>query len=306
VALASAAFATLGPGASAVDGPSVVVGGPEDQHHPWADAAHLIWTQASSTRPEVDHAYGKVRGEDGRFRLDAKGTRGAAGGIDPGGERAIYQQMTDRDSDLFWYAFGSGSRSRVRAPGVNTDRWERDPRVSAAFVLFARDAGSSTRLLLLDRATKTVERIASYDLTRFYVAPGSVGERYATWSTCGPFTCLAWWYDTQAADPAPRKLPSVDGRPQYALTIDEAGGLAYVVRSGSACGSSVGIWRRPWPFDPGTSAERVVALPSGIDVGWTLAVDRSHDPRVDLWFSRFRCGRQQGDVAVLRDVETLP
>jgi hypothetical protein len=306
VALAIATLAAVGPAARAIEGPSVRIGGPEDQHHPSADAVHLIWTQASSSRPEIDHAYGKVRGEDGRFRLDAKGRRGAAGGIDPGGDRAIYQQMTDRDSDLFWYAFATGTRSRVRAPGVNTDRWERDPRVSGTFVFFARDVGSFTRLFLLDRATRTVERIASYDLTRVYVAPGSVGERYATWSTCGPFTCVAWWYDTQATEPAPRKLPSVDGKPQYALTIDEAGGWAYVVRSGQACGSSVGIWRRPWPFDRDLLAERLIALPAGIDVGSTLAVDRSSAPRVDLWLSRYRCGSQQGDVAVLRDVETIP
>jgi hypothetical protein len=284
----------------------VRIGGPQDQHHPTADADHLIWTQASSRHPEVDHAYGTVLGTDVRFRLDADGTRGAAGGIEPGGELAIYQQMTDRTSDLYWYRFDTRRRRPLTAPGVNTVRWERDPRVSSSSVLFARDVGTSTKLFLFDRAAGAVQMIAAYDFTRLYVAPGSVGDRYATWTTCGPFSCVAWWYDALAADPAPRRLPTVDRRAQYAPTIDEAGGWAFFVRSGDVCGSSVGIWRRPWPLDPDRPGERLVALPAGIDVGWTLSVDRSHDPRVDLWFSRFRCSAQQGDVAVLRDVEPVP
>ncbi|HET9672643.1 MAG TPA: hypothetical protein VFQ40_07320, partial [Actinomycetota bacterium] len=102
-AVAGALLVLVGPSVRAVSGPVVRIGGPEDQLHPWADAEHLIWTQSSSRRPEVDHAYALVRHEDVRFRLDQRGTRGAAGGIQPGGERAVYQQMTSVDSDLYWY-----------------------------------------------------------------------------------------------------------------------------------------------------------------------------------------------------------
>ena len=288
-----------------VSGPVIRISGPEDQRHPSADATHLIWTQNSERRPLVDHAYGKVRGADERFRLDPPGTRGAAGGIEPGGERAVYQQMTATTSDLYWFTFDTGTRRRIGFEGVNTDRWERDPRVSTSFLLFARDARSATTIHLWDRDARTVERIARYDLERFYVAPGAVGERYATWTTCGPLTCTAWWYDTQAADPSPMKLPS-GGLPQYAPAIDEVGGFVYAVRSGDACGESVGIWRRPWPLDPDQPAVRLVLLPGGIDTGYTSSVDRSPGDRVDLWFSRFRCASDQGDVAVLRDVQTGP
>jgi hypothetical protein len=37
----------------------------------------------------------------------------------------------------------------------------------------------------------------------------------------------------------------------------------------------------------------------------SLDRDVTHQ-RVDLWFSRYRCASQQGDVVELRDVETLP
>jgi hypothetical protein len=301
------ALACLPAAAQAVTGPVKIVGGPEDQLHPSVDDTYLIWTQNSEARPNVDHAFGKILGEEGRFRLDATGTRGAAGGIDPDSGRAIYQQMTDTESDLYWFDLEARDRMKVAAEGVNTDRWERDPRVSTAFLLFARDAGSSTSLFLFDRAADAVTKIAEYDITRFYVAPGAVGDRYATWTVCGPFTCSAWWYDTQETDPKPRKLPTVDGRPQYAPVIDEAGGSVYFVRSGQACGASVGVWRRAWPIDPDVAAERLLALPTGIDTGWTMSLDRdvTHQ-RVDLWFSRYRCASQQGDVVELRDVETLP
>ena len=302
-----AVLAGLPLGADAITGPVKVVGGPEDQLHPSVDDTFLIWTQNSERRPNVDHAYGKVLGENGRFRLDASGFRGVAGGIDPVSGRAIYQQMSDDRSDLYWFDLDARERTKVAADGVNTDRWERDPRVSAAFLLFARDAGSTTSLFLFDRAADSLTRIAEYDITGFFLAPGAVGERYAAWSVCGPFTCSVWWYDTQDADPTPRKLASVEGRPQYAPVIDEVGGFVYFVRSGHGCGEAVGVWRRAWPLDPDVHAERLVALPAGIDTGWTTALDRDvADQRVDLWFSRYRCGAQQGDVVELRDVETIP
>jgi hypothetical protein len=174
------AFAALPLAANAVTGPVRIIGGPEDQLHPSVDDTYLVWTQNSESRPNVDHAYGKMLGRDGRFRLDADGSRGAAGGIDPESGRAIYQQMTARTSDLFWFDLDARDRTRVAAEGVNTDRWERDPRVSAAFLFFARDAGSATSLFLYDRAADALSKIAEYDITRFYVAPGAVGDRYAT------------------------------------------------------------------------------------------------------------------------------
>lgn len=302
-----AALATLAGPARGVTGPVKVVGGPEDQLNPSVDDTYLIWTQNSEARPNVDHAYGKVLGEDGRFRLDPTGSRGAAGGIDPESGRAIYQQMTDTTSDLYWFDLDTKDRTKVAADGVNTDRWERDPRVSASFLLFARDAGSTTSVFLYERAGDTLDRIASYDITRFYLAPGAVGDRYAAWTVCGPFTCSVWWFDTQETDPAPHKLATVEGRPQYAPVIDEVGGYIYFVRSGQACGSAVGVWRRAWPLDPDLHAERLVTLPSGIDTGWTMSLDRdAANQRVDLWFSRYRCAAQQGDVVELRDVETVP
>jgi hypothetical protein len=105
---------------------------------------------------------------------------------------------------------------------------------------FARDAPLKTTIFLYDRAGKTMERLVSLDLTKYYVAPGAVGERYATWSVCGPRTCNAFIRDTdtdQTEDPRSRR------KPRYAPMVDEAEGLVYFVRSGPTCGSTVRIMR---------------------------------------------------------------
>ena len=291
-----------GSAAPAAGRPVAVVDGPEDQRAPSVDDTFLIWTQNSVRRPKVDHAYAEPLGSDQRFRLDGAGTRGVTGGIDPkdpSTHRAIYQQIADGDSDLYWYDLDDRIRTRISQQAVNTARWERDPRVSATYLFFARDGADTTRLVLFERGAAAAT-IATYDRTTSFVVPGSVGDRYATWTVCGPFSCNVWWYDAQAADPAPTKLKG-DGQPQYAPAIDETDGWIYFVRSAADCGVSVGIWRRPWPFDPGDAPTRVRAFKAGNDVAWTLSLDRTAAPQVNLWFSRYRCAEEQGDVVKLPD-----
>jgi hypothetical protein len=170
--------------AGAVSDPVKVMAGPEDQFKPSANETYLIWTQNSQAHPGRHHAYGRVLGTDARFRLNPPGTRGFAGGIDPDQDRAIYQQVGP-GSDLYIFNLGTRNRARLAAP-ISTARWERDPRISNAFILFAREAGGTTSLLLYDRTARTIDRIGHWDLSRYFVAPGSVSERYATWTVCGP------------------------------------------------------------------------------------------------------------------------
>jgi hypothetical protein len=288
--------------ADAVAGPVRVVAGPEDQRLPTAGDAYLIWTQNSVAHPGRDHAYGRALGTTDRFRLNPKGTQGFAGGIDPGTDTAIYQQVEGERSDLVRIHLESRVRRRVGAP-LNTDAWERDPRISDAFVFFARDAGGVTSLFLFDRVSKDLDKVAGIDATRFFVTPGAVGDRYATWSVCGPFSCTAWIHD--ATTDANRKIPTVEGRAQYAPVVDEAGAAVYFVRAARGCGNAVGIWRRP--VDLSTGAVRILALPAGVDAGYAMSLDRDEaHGRLDLWFSRYLCGARQGDLYELREVDVGP
>ena len=294
------ALAALGPSAGAVGGPAIVLGGPEDQSTPSVNATYLVWTQNSQAHPGRDHAYARtpVLGATGRFRMDPAGSRGRAGGIDPNGDRAIYQQIDGPDSDLSWFDLAARTRRKLPA-AVNTGKWERDPRVSHTFVLFARDTSEAVSLFLWRRGAQTLEKIATYPFATSSVFPGSVGDRYATWTACSPVRCSVYVHDTDTDTTS--RFPTRNERSQYAPVLDEASGMLYFVRSAPGCGASVGIWRRT--LDLSGRGVRLVALPDGIDTGWTLSLDDdvAHG-RLDLWFSRYRCGSHQGDLAELRDV----
>jgi hypothetical protein len=290
------AAVTISP-ADAVVGPQRILAGPEDQLLASVNDTYLIWTESSVAFPNRYHAYGKVRGTSDRFRLNPGGTRGYAGGIDPGQDVAVYQQIEGQSSDL--YRIDLGTRERHRLPAlINSVRWEWGPRVSNAFYFFARDASRATTLFLYDRAAKTMEKLVSLDLTRFYVAPGSVGERYATWTVCGPRHCNAFIRDTDTD--LTRRIPAPDGKSRYAPVVHEAEDQVYFVRSGPSCGSSVRIMRLP-VADLGGPPVGLITLPAGIDVDIQMSLEQV-GAQVHLWFSRYRCAPQQGDIYRLRDV----
>ncbi len=282
----------------AVSAPQRILAGPEDQTQPWVNDTYLIWTQNTEGSPIGYHAYGRVLGTTEAFRLNPAGTRGFAGGIDPDQDRAIYQQIDGQSSNL--YTINLATRQRNKLPAlINSDRWEWGPRISNAFYLFARDAGGDTTLFLYDRAARTLEVLVRLDLTRYYVSPAAVGERYATWSVCGPLTCNAFIRDTETDQT--RKIPAPDGKARYAPVVLEAEDLVYFVRSGtSRCGSDVRIMRVP-VTTLGATATNLLTLPDGIDVDYQMSLVHVGG-QADLWFSRFRCASQQGDLYRLRDV----
>lgn len=285
--------------AAAISGPIQVIAGPEDQLLPAANASYLIWTSNSQEHPARYHAYARPRRSTAAFRLNPPGTRGWTGGIEPSlvRNRAIYQQIKAGTSDLYLINLDTMIRTKLPAP-VNTAKWEWGPRISNAFILFARDAGGETSVFLFDRAAMTNEKLVSRDLTRYQVIPGDVGEQYATWSVCGPITCSAYVRDTDAG--RTQRIPAPDGRARYAPIVDEANGQLYFVRSGPACGASVRLMRVP-VADLSQPQVVLAPLPEGIDVDFRMTLEPTADG-IDLWFSRFRCASQQGDVYRFHDV----
>jgi hypothetical protein len=283
--------------ARAVTGPQLIIAGRPDQLLPSVNDTYLIWTQDSEAFPNRFHAYAKLRGTAEIFRLNPAGTRGWTGGIDPDQDRAIYQQIDGQASDLYTIDLGTLRRSKLPTP-INTARWEWGPRISNAFYLFARDASLTTTLFLYDRSTKTMAKLVSRDLTRYHTVPGAVGERYATWSVCGPLTCSAFIHDTETD--RTRRIPAPPGKARYAPVVHETEGMVYFVRSGRTCGSAVRIMRLP-VTDLGAPLVGLVTLPDGVDVDFQMSLEEVGG-KVDLWFSRFRCRPQQGDIYRLRGV----
>jgi hypothetical protein len=302
VALIAAAVVlalTAAPSAAA-EGPFKVLGGPQDQLLPAVNGTYLTWTESSEASPNRYHAFARVRATGDRFRLNPSGTRGYSGGIDPDQHRAIYQRIDGTRSDLYLVNLVTRAQTKLPEP-VNTTKSEWGPRISNRYVLFARDTALQTTIWLWDRVDKTIEQLAGYDFARVYASPAAVGERFATWSVCGPLTCNAWIHDTELDTTT--RVPASDGLARYAPIVDEVEGQVYFVRSGQRCGANVRIMRVPVD-DLGAAQVTLTALPAGVDVGFTLWIVRPAG-QVDLWFSRFRCGPQQGDLYRLRDVGTV-
>jgi hypothetical protein len=292
------AAVTTAPG-GAVSAPQQILAGPEDQTNPSVNDTYLIWTENSVANSNRYHARGTVLGTTEAFRLNPTGTRGFAGGIDPDQDRALYQQIDGASSDL--YAINLATRQRTKLPApINSARWEWGPRISNSFYLFARDTSAGTTLFLYDREAKTLEGLVSRDFTH-YLSPSAVGERYATWSVCGPLICNAFVHDTETD--RTRRIPTPDGKSRYAPIVLEAENLVYFVRSGDSCGSDVRIMRVP-VTTLGATPTNLVTLPGGIDVDFQMSLVRV-ETQVDLWFSRYRCAAMQGDLYRVRDVGLL-
>lgn len=303
--LALAALLVLAVAAAPADagiGPTLVkvVGGPEAQFFPFANGSYLVWTQNSDARPDRYHAYGALPDGSGRFKLNAAGTQGYSGSFDPDSNVVIYQQIEDGRSNLWTYDLDLRSRDKLPQP-VNSLKWEWAPRISDGYILFQRDARGGSTLYLHERGTDSLIQLHTIDYDRAFMVAGMVGERYATWTVCAQ-RCAAFLYEIDAADKT--KLPVPTGRHQYAPAVDEDRGNVYFVRSGSACGANVGIWRRA--VDLSDAAVKLVDLPDDIDTGWTLGLEEDvANNRLDAWFEYFRCRGRQGDIFEARGLATL-
>ena len=301
--LAVAVALVIGPAAGAVVGPHRVIGGPADQYQGSANGRFLTWTQNAPAHPRRYDAFIRRVGGANVRRVNAPGTDGFPGGFDPGSDRVIYEQRSRTDVGIYFYRPDTGKRWKV--PGVNTSKPDWQPKISDRFVLFQRNHLVSghwyTDVLLYDRVHHTTRRLATWRNAPTLIRTGNVGDRHATYMVCTKRSCFSYLYDSKAKTST--RIPTRNGRAQYAPVVDESHGDVYVTRSGNRCGVNVNIWR----FDlslKGTPV-KVVDLPDGIDSGW---VDSLYlvpgSGSADLYFERWNCKTREGDVYVARGVDT--
>ena len=137
---------------------------------------------------------------------------------------------------------------------------------------------------LYDRASTDVTKVARMRSAN-YNQNGTVGEQYATWSSCDRKTCHAYVYD--AMTDTKTTIPTRNGRPQYAATVDEVHGTLFFVRSGFGCGVAVTSTRCRWQALT-TAPTKIAQLPDGIDAD-TTSLDGP-----DLLFTRIDCNKGSG------------
>ena len=302
--LGSAAGGAVAPAAGAVVAPRRVVGGPADQYQGSANRRFVVWTQNSRAHPRHHNAFIRVVGATAERRFNPVGTEGFPGGFDPGSNRIIYEQSSRGDVGIFFYQPDTGKRWKVR--GVNSAKPDWQPKVSDRLVLFQRNHLVSghwyTDVLLYSRVQGWTRRLAIWRNATTLVRTGNVGDRYATYMACTSTSCHSFVYDSKRR--ASTRIPTRNGRPEYAPVVDELHGDVYVTRAGSECGVNVNIWR--YDLSLAGPPVKVVDLPDGIDTGW---VDSLHlhkrSGSADLYFDRWNCTERQGDVYVARGVDAI-
>lgn len=278
-----------------------VVTGRGADYNAFANDTYVVYTRW--TRAKGDVAFAKPLAGGATMRINAAGKNGITGGIDPGTNRVLYQQYSNRGSDLFFYDLDTGERSRV--PGVNTRHWEFGPRISSRFIAFAHDrvrrTGIYSYLFVYERESGVRRTLGTWREPPV-IEVGPVGDRYLGYTLCTRRNCFAYLYDWETDTSV--RIPTVSGQPQYAPVVDEVNATVYFTRSG-LCERNASIWRLP--IDLTGEATRILNLPRGIDTGWVSSLTaNSISGGMDLYIERWDCARRTGDVYVARGVDAEP
>jgi hypothetical protein len=300
VALASLAILVAAPVAQALISPERVLGRASTQDYPFVAGDWLAFA-------EYDHGDWDafVRNmESGVMRkVNPAGTQAAPGGFDPDTDHLIFGQWTRDEWGI--YIYDVSERTRRLASGVNAGNWQFEPRISSSYISYFKyrkvEGEWYVDLFLYDRAGGTDRRLDTWRSSDdLFLANGSVGDRYATWTACRRL-CAASVYDSESH--TLRRVPAPEGRSHYAPVVDEVNGRVYFVRSGQKCGAAVDIWRLP-VSQLGSEPTKIVDLPDGIDAGFAMSLSMDADETaVDLFFERWDCERRTGDIYVARGVD---
>ena len=96
-------------------------------------ANFLAWQQNTRQNPDRYNVFARRIDGGKDFRVNARGTGGANGGID--GDRLVYQEFDGGRSDIRFFNLASKRRSSP-PKGVNTSQWEYWPSISGDMLLF--------------------------------------------------------------------------------------------------------------------------------------------------------------------------
>ena len=318
ISLASAAVLviSMSGSASATLTPEKLIGGKLDQVSAFSNGTYITW--ASTTKTPPDHhldvfggwyanTFARVLDGTTPIQLNREGTWAAPGGFDPGTNTVLFQQI-GRTSNLYFYDLDTDTRSLV--PGVNgrSDNgaaWEWTPRISASYILFFRpgmriEGVMRAIAVLYDRATQERNVVADAPRTKTFWTT-SVGESYAAWALCRERECSAFVYDI--ASGTTTRIPTLNGRSQFAPVVDEANDRVYFARSSDRCGRNVQILRLPIDDLSATPTE-IVDLDADLDMVMSLAPNAAGNG-LDLLFERIDCETHHDDVYVARDVTSV-
>jgi hypothetical protein len=252
---------------------------------------YFAWTQNTVAHPRRNDAFLK-RGAEVRVKLNTVG-HGYLGGIDA--PLVVYQQVYRGQSNIKIYDADTHARSNPPT-GVNTSDWEWEPSISGDWLLYGRqDNQTDTQWVYLRSLTSTTEVELDEGLT--FRQAGQVNGDYAVWTRCdGACDVVRRRISTTTVTVLPKPAATTY---QYGAAVTSTG-VVYVARSGRGCGSGgVKIVRYFGPSDPANGTV-IAALGSGRDM-WSGYARENADGSVDVFYDRYGCRSNVGDIYRVRD-----
>ena len=306
VAIATALTFAMNGTAVALITPVQIVAAKAAQFRPSGSGTWYTWDSNSVAHPNHGNVYAQPVLGGAIVKVNASRTEGFAGGFDPGTNTLIYQQISAGQSNIYLYDLDT--RQRTALPGVNTPRWEYQPRISSTHVLFARDVRVGglwyTTVFLQDRSTLALTKLGKTKDRAVAYYSGSVGDAYASYTLANNFgdgDQNVFVYDIGAG--TRHKVPLPDRSAQYSPAVDETTGTLYFMRSGPACGANVRLLTVP-VTDLSAAPNQLAQLPKGIDAGFeaSLAPSPLTVSGIDYLFARYVCRNGAVDIYAFPDV----
>lgn len=262
-----------------------IAGGPGNQRNPGGGAGYELWTSGQArTR---DRAL--LARKDGKtFRVNPRGTAGYAGSVS--GDRLVYQVVRGRRSDLRLY--GLKTRRQISTlDRLNTRGWEWRPTVSGSRVLFTRQRGKRSQVILQSLQGGRPRVLASERGPGSLVS-GQVNGGWAAWTYCNAACDV---YRTNLRTGGRTKMPRPVRRINYGASVTRRG-VVYYMQSGYRCGVNAALLRH----SDGRVTE-IHELHSGYDGFFTFADDASDRVLYDRAYCTYAGSGSRWDVMAFRD-----
>ena len=193
-AAAMAVLLPMLPGTAAGEVPAALTGSPVPvkasptlaEQGPAADGSWLVWSHNSRRKPRWSNSFAQS-GSGLPVRLNERGTQGTTGGVD--GDRAAYTQWSERRGIRRGkvYVFNLATGNRRPLPAKVSGDGSSDATISGRWFLYSREyvypgAAVVSHVMLYNRHTHELRRVAAGSYRTVGVFPGQVNGRWAVWS----------------------------------------------------------------------------------------------------------------------------
>ncbi len=260
------------------------------EKNPAASEGYLAWAE-QATKLSGLNVFVKPDGGP-RIQMNRRGTVSLFVGMD--GTTAVfdvYGHSGRRNANIRMFDVLTQTRSRPPA-GVNTRQNEFRPSVSGDWLLFTREGGRRTRIVLFNTSTSEQRVLMNLRATNHLLGSNQISGDWATFASCdlpGYFFSNCQVHLYQISTDTLTQIPNPD-RQQWASSVTSDGTVYFVRGRGRdrwVCGGVEKIVRLPY----GGSEAVIARIPEGKHVSSTFALEKS-DTTTSVLLGREPCPRR--------------